>query len=85
MLAGLIHTGLSQALPAGLPVAQAASRAALGDLQQAAQLLPGQLDLLRATYGAAFGQLLLLLSGLSVATAVLLVYLLKEPRQASTP
>ena len=68
-----------------MPVAQAASRAALGDLSQAAQLLPDQLDLLRATYDAAFRQLLLLLSGLSVATAVLLVYLLKEPRQASTP
>lgn len=85
VLAGLIHAGLSPELPAGLPVAQAASRAALGDLSQAAQLLPDQLDLLRATYDAAFRQLLLLLSALSVATAVLLVYLLKEPRQASTP
>ena len=85
VLAGLIGTGLAAVLPAQLPIAQAASRAALGDLQQAAQLLPGQLDLLRATYAVAFRQLLLFLSALAVATASLLLYLLKEPRQASTP
>ena len=85
VLAGLIGNGLADMLPAQLPIAQAASRAALGDLRQAAQMLPGQLDLLRATYDAAFRQLLLLLSGLSAATALLLWYLLKAPRQASTP
>ena len=85
VLAGLIGTGLAAVLPAQLPIAQAASRAALGDLQQAAQLLPGQLDLLRGTYAVAFRQLLLFLSALAVATASLLLYLLKEPRQASTP
>ena len=85
VLAGLIGNGLADMLPAQLPIAQAASRAALGDLRQAAQMLPGQLDLLRATYDAAFRQLLLLLSGLSATTALLLWYLLKAPRQASTP
>ena len=86
VLAGLIGISLAAALPAGLPLAQAASRAALGDLHQAAQLLPGNMDLLRASYDVAFRQLLLLLSALAVATALLLVYLLrKELPQASKP
>lgn len=86
VLAGLIGISLEATLPAGLPLAQAASRAALGDLHQAAQLLPGNMDLLRASYDAAFRQLLLLLSVLAVATALLLVHLLRKERpQASKP
>jgi MFS family permease len=86
VLAGLVGISLADALPAGLPLAQAASRAALGDLHQAAQLLPGNLELLRASYDAAFRQLLLLLSALAVATALLLVHLLRKERpQASKP
>ena len=86
VLAGLIGISLEATLPAGLPLAQAASRAALGDLHQAAQLLPGNMDLLRASYDAAFRQLLLLLSALAVATALLLVQLLRKERpQASKP
>lgn len=86
VLAGLIGISLAAALPAGLPLAQAASRAALGDLHQAAQLLRGNMDLLRASYDAAFRQLLLLLSTLAVASALLLVYLLRKERpQASKP
>lgn len=86
VLAGLIGISLAVTLPPGLPLAQAASRAALGDLRQAAQLLPGNMELLRASYDVAFRQLLLLLSALAVATALLLVYLLrKELPQASKP
>lgn len=86
VLAGLIGISLEATLPAGLPWAQAASRAALGDLGQAAQLLPGNMELLRASYDAAFRQLLLLLSALAVFTALLLVHLLgRERPQASKP
>lgn len=86
VLAGLIGISLAESLPAGLPLAQAASRAALGDLRQAAQLLSGNMELLRASYDAAFRQLLLLLSALAVATALLLVCLLRQERpQASKP
>ncbi|WP_308921061.1 MFS transporter [Janthinobacterium sp. J1-1] len=86
VLAGLIGISLAESLPAGLPLAQAASRAALGDLRQAAQLLSGNMDLLRASYDVAFRQLLLLLSALAVATALLLPYLLRQARpQASKP
>lgn len=86
VLSGLIGISLADKLPADLPLVQAASRAALGDLRQAAQLLPGAAELLRASYDAAFRQLLLLLSALAVATALLLVCLLRKERpQASTP
>ena len=78
MLAGLIGTGLARQLPAGLPVLAAASRAALGDIAQATQLLGGHETLLRASYDVAFRQLLNGLAGLAVALAALVPYLLRN-------
>jgi len=86
LLAGLIGAGLARQLPADLPVLAAASRAALGDIQQATQLLGGQEALLRASYDAAFRQLLNGLAVLAVALAALVPYLLrKDGAQASKP
>ncbi|MGK5080815.1 hypothetical protein [Janthinobacterium sp. HLX7-2] len=86
VLAGLIAAALAQQLPADLPLLAAASRAALGDIEQATQLLPGQETLLRASYDAAFRQLLGLLAGMGVALAGLVLYLLRKERtQASSP
>lgn len=86
LLAGLIGTGLARQLPGDLPVLAAASRAALGDIQQATQLLGGQEALLRASYDAAFRQLLNGLTGLAVALAALVPYLLgKDGTHASRP
>ena len=86
LLASLIGAGLTQQLPAELPVLAAASRAALGDIQQATQLLGGQEALLRASYDAAFRQLLVGLARLAVALAALVPYLLrKDGNQASRP
>ncbi|MGK5052378.1 MFS transporter [Janthinobacterium sp. RB2P8] len=86
MLAGLIGAGLARQLPADLPVLAAASRAALGDIQQATQLLGGQEALLRASYDAAFRQLLLGLAVLAVALAALVPYLLrKEEKHLTKP
>ncbi|MCX7290089.1 hypothetical protein [Janthinobacterium sp.] len=86
VLASLIGATLLRQLPAGLPVLAAASRAALGDIQQAAQLLGGQEALLRASYDAAFRHLLHGLAGLAVALAALVPYLLKKDGpQASRP
>ena len=76
--AGLIGAALARHLPAALPLLAAASRAALGDIAQAARLLGGHEALLRASYDAAFRQLLLGLAGLAVALAALLPYLLKK-------
>lgn len=85
VLAGLIGAALAQQLPADLPVLAAASRAALGDIVQATQLLGGHETLLRASYDAAFRQLLNGL-GLAVALAALVPYLLrKDGTQASRP
>ena len=78
VLASLIAAALARQLPAELPLLAAASRAALGDIAQAALLLPGQETLLRATYDAAFRQVLGLLAGLGVALAALLLYLLRK-------
>ncbi|MEG1328899.1 MAG: MFS transporter, partial [Janthinobacterium sp.] len=86
LLAGLIGTGLARQLPSDLPVLAAASRAALGDIQQATQLLGGQEALLRASYDAAFRQLLNGLAVLAVALAALVPYLLgKDGIHASKP
>ncbi|MBH1985506.1 MAG: MFS transporter, partial [Burkholderiales bacterium] len=78
MLAGLIGTGLARQLPAGLPVLAAASRAALGDIAQATQLLGGHETLLRASYDVAFRLLLNGLAWLAVALAALVPYLLRN-------
>ena len=80
MLAGLIGTDLARQLPAGLPLLAAASRAALGDIRQATQLLGGHETLLRASYDAAFRHLLHGLAGLAVALAALVPYLLRKKR-----
>lgn len=86
VLAGLIGAGLARQLPADLPLLTAASHAALGDIQQATQLLGGQEALLRASYDAAFRQLLGGLAGLAVALSALVPYLLrKDGNQASRP
>ncbi|MFZ4875767.1 MFS transporter [Janthinobacterium sp. Mn2066] len=77
-LAGLIALRLGQLLPPDLPLLAAASRAALGDLQQAAALLPGQQQVLRAAYDGAFRAMLGCLSGLAVVLAALVLYLLKK-------
>jgi hypothetical protein len=84
VLAGLIGAGLARQLPADLPVLAAASRAALGDIQQATQLLGGQEALLRASYDAAFRQLLGGLAGLAVALAALVPYLLRRKKKRLT-
>ena len=78
VLAGLIGAALARQLPASLPLLAAASRAALGDIGQAAQLLPGQEALLRASYDTAFRQLLRLLAGLALVLAALVRYLLRQ-------
>ena len=78
MLAGLIGTALARQLPTDLPVLAAASRAALGDIAQATQLLGGHEALLRASYDTAFRQLLNGLAGLAVALAALVPYLLRK-------
>ena len=86
VLAGLIGAALARQLPTDLPVLAAASRAALGDIAQATQLLGGHEALLRASYDAAFRQLLNGLAGLAVALAALVPYLLrKEGTHASRP
>ena len=86
VLASLIAAALARHLPAGLPLLAAASRAALGDIQQATQLLGGQETLLRASYDAAFRHLLNGLAGLAMALAALVPYLLRKNRtQASKP
>ncbi|MDO8040011.1 MFS transporter [Janthinobacterium sp. SUN137] len=78
VLASLIGAALQHQLPAGLPVLAAASRAALGDIQQATQLLGGHEALLRASYDAAFRHLLNGLAVLAVGLAALVPYLLKK-------
>jgi len=65
-------------------VLAAASRAALGDIQQATQLLGGQEALLRASYDAAFRQLLVGLALLAVALAALVPYLLRKKEKRLT-
>ena len=84
VLAGLIGAALARQLPTDLPVLAAASRAALGDMQQATQLLGGHEALLRASYDAAFRQLLNGLAGLAVALATLVPYLLRREEKHLT-
>ena len=82
----LIGAALARQLPSDLPVLAAASRAALGDIAQATQLLGGHEALLRASYDAAFRQLLNGLVGLAVALAALVPYLLrKEEKHLTKP
>ncbi|OFA05320.1 hypothetical protein JAB9_09960 [Janthinobacterium sp. HH107] len=84
LLAGLIAAALARQLPSDLPLLASASRAALGDMHQATQLLGGQQALLRASYDAAFRQLLNGLALLAVALAALVPYLLRKKERRLT-
>ena len=78
LLAGLIQMGLLNSLDMNdsVSVIEAANRIALGDLQQATALLPGERELLLATYDQAFRQVLYMLAVASAATAILVFLLL---------
>lgn len=63
-----------------------AGQLAQADLARAAQALPGQDGLLAQVYGAAFHDLLLLLAGLAVVTALAVLWLLeRKGRAVSSP
>lgn len=82
LLAFLIQGYLMNALsdsPAGV-VASAASRAALGELQQAAAQSGGMQKLILQAYDAAFRTMLFTLAGLSALTAMLVLKLLGRQR-----
>ena len=76
LLAFLIQARLGAALPADPALALAANRAALGQLAEASALLPGAADLLRQSYGQAFGIVLRVLAAIAALTAVLIYALL---------
>jgi MFS family permease len=79
VLAILIQGGLFAALPGVTDTQQmieAANRAALGDLNSAATLLPGQRQLTLQIYDQAFRHLLYILAIASAATALLIFMLL---------
>lgn len=82
LLATLIHAQAATALADAGPQAllQAANRAALGQLDEAARLLPGAGDLLHQAYEMAFGQVLYALAGFALALAVLVYALLARPQ-----
>jgi hypothetical protein len=82
LLATLIHAQAATALADAGPQAllQAANRAALGQLDEAASLLPGAGDLLHQAYEMAFGQVLYALAGFALALAVLVYALLARPQ-----
>ncbi|EKU30467.1 major facilitator superfamily transporter [Alcaligenes sp. HPC1271] len=63
-------------------VLEAASRAALGELQLAAQQLPGLEAQLTASYAASFLTVLHALAGLAALIAGLLFVLLRQPKHA---
>ena len=72
LLATFIQWGLFDAATNFAPhqIMEASSRAALGDLQNAGNQLPGQSELLRHEYANAFRHLLFILGAGSVLTAV---------------
>ncbi|EGH16144.1 hypothetical protein Pgy4_23983, partial [Pseudomonas savastanoi pv. glycinea str. race 4] len=82
LLATFIQWGLFDALTGVAPdvVTNAANRAALGDLQNAISLLPGQAELLHQQYATAFRNLLFILSAATVLTAVAVFALLGRVR-----
>jgi len=82
LLATLIHAQAASALPGAAPLAllQAANRAALGQLAEAAQVLPGAGTLLHQAYDTAFGHVLYVLAGIALLLAVLVYALLGRPR-----
>lgn len=83
VLAGLIATQLAPDMLPDALLLEAASRAALGQLQQAAQLLDMPVQLLHQAYQLAFYRMLNLWAVLAVATALLILALLRA--QASKP
>ncbi|RMS78528.1 MFS transporter [Pseudomonas savastanoi] len=87
LLATFIQWGLFDALTVVAPdvVTNAANRAALGDLQNAISLLPGQAELLHQQYATAFRNLLFILSAATVLTAVAVFALLGRVRAHDEP
>ncbi|KPY78604.1 Membrane protein [Pseudomonas amygdali pv. photiniae] len=87
LLATFIQWGLFDALTGVAPdvVTNAANRAALGDLQNAIGLLPGQAELLHQQYATAFRNLLFILSAATVLTAVAVFALLGRVRAHDEP
>lgn len=87
LLALLIQSGLLGALPATQPdvVIAAANRAALGELNQAVSLLPGERILLLQTYNTAFQWLLYVLAAASIMTAILVFALLGSSKAHEQP
>lgn len=87
LLATFIQWGLFDALTGVAPdvVTNAANRAALGDLQNAIGLLPGQAALLHQQYAIAFRNLLFILSAATVLTAVAVFALLGRVRAHEEP
>lgn len=87
LLATLIHGRAATALPGAdrQDLLQAANRAALGQLTEAAHLLPGAGGLLHQAYDAAFGQVLYALAVFALLLAGLVYALLRRPQAASAP
>ncbi|MEQ2024631.1 hypothetical protein ABLB84_02370 [Xenorhabdus szentirmaii] len=79
LLAVLIQSGLSD-FTSGSILGQAASRAAIGDLAGVNALLPELGNAVLISYGAAFRTVLFILSGASVATALVIFALLGRVR-----
>ncbi len=84
LLATLVHAQAAAALPAASrqDLLQAANRAALGQLAEAADLLPGAAALLHQAYDAAFGRVLYALAMLALLLAGLVYALLGKPEAA---
>ncbi|MFY0479432.1 MFS transporter [Achromobacter marplatensis] len=86
LLALLIQAPLTAALPAatdGKAILMAANRAALGQLHEAAALLPGATALLQQSYDDAFRHVLHALAGIAVLTALAVYALLGRRRPAA--
>lgn len=83
LLALLIQMPLTAGLPAGTDgqaILMAANRAALGQLHEAAALLPGASELLQHNYNEAFRYVLHALAGIAVLTALAIHALLGRRR-----
>lgn len=78
LLALLIQTSMTSAVPdaSGIDVLMAANRAALGQLSEAAALLPGAGRLLQQSYDNAFAHVLYALAGIALLTAFAIYALL---------
>ncbi|MGH8817044.1 MAG: MFS transporter, partial [Achromobacter pestifer] len=88
LLALLIQVPLTAALPVatdGQAILMAANRAALGQLSEAAALLPGASALLQQSYDDAFRHVLYALSGIAVLTALAIYALLGRRHPVAAP